>query len=124
MSESHLHYPQQPFRVGVIGTGSMGKNHARIFGELKDSYLSAILDERAEVAQEIADKYHAKACANLDEFTESVDAATIATPTVTVPIVRVAMPNAPATPRFHCATRQCRFRRVCCPFALFDGYRR
>ena len=83
MSESHLHYPQQPFRIGVVGTGSMGKNHARIFGELKDSHLSAILDERAEVAQEIAAKYQAKASANLDEFTESVDAATIATPTVT-----------------------------------------
>src|SRR3954468_6196293 len=83
MSESQLHYPQQPFRVGVIGAGSMGKNHARIFGELKDSYLAAVLDERADVAQEIAAKYHARASANLDEFTKSVDAATIATPTVT-----------------------------------------
>src|SRR5882724_3377856 len=68
MSESHLSYPQQPFRIGVVGAGSMGKNHARIFGELKDSQLSAVLDERAEVAQEIAAKYHAQASANLDEF--------------------------------------------------------
>jgi predicted dehydrogenase len=74
---------QTPYRVGVIGTGSMGKNHARIFGELEGSTLSAVLDERAEVAGEIAQKYGARAVTSLDEFAECVDAATIATPTVT-----------------------------------------
>src|ERR1700744_6242376 len=83
MSDSLLHYPQPPFRVGVIGAGSMGKNHARIFGELKDSYFAAVLDERTEVAQEIASKYHARAFSNLEDFAKAVDAATIATPTVT-----------------------------------------
>ena len=74
---------QTSFRVGVIGTGSMGKNHARIFGELEGSTLSAVLDERADVAGEIAAKYGARAVTSLDEFAECVDAATIATPTVT-----------------------------------------
>jgi predicted dehydrogenase len=83
MTDSLLHYEQRPFRVGVIGAGSMGKNHARVFGELKDSYLAAILDERADVARDIAAQYHSRAVANLDEFTAAVDAATIATPTVT-----------------------------------------
>lgn len=83
MSESHLHYPQSSFRVGVVGAGSMGKNHVRIFGELKDSYLSAVLDERVDVVHEMAAKYHARPCTTLEEFTQTVDAATIATPTVT-----------------------------------------
>src|SRR4051812_37759284 len=83
MSDSPLPPSQAPFRVGVVGTGSMGRNHARIFGELKDSQLSAVLDERVEVAREIASKYHAQAVSNLDEFAQNVDAATIATPTVT-----------------------------------------
>jgi predicted dehydrogenase len=83
MTDSLLHYEQRPFRVGVIGAGSMGKNHARIFGELKDSYLAAVLDEREDVARDIAGQYHAKACADLDEFIHAVDAATVATPTVT-----------------------------------------
>src|SRR5258708_520205 len=83
MSDSRLHSPQKPFRVGVVGAGNMGKTHARIFGGLKDSHLSAVLDERAEVAREIAAQYHAQASANLDDFTQAVDAATIATPTVT-----------------------------------------
>jgi predicted dehydrogenase len=61
----------------------MGRNHARIFGELPDAAFAAVLDERAEVAQEIAGKYKARAAANLEEFTAAVDAATVATPTVT-----------------------------------------
>jgi predicted dehydrogenase len=61
----------------------MGKNHARVFGELKDAHFSAVLDENAEVAGAIAAKYHALATTSLDEFASAVDAATIATPTVT-----------------------------------------
>ena len=61
----------------------MGRNHARIFGETPDVSFTAVLDERAEVASEIAAKHGARAVATLDEFIASVDAATIATPTVT-----------------------------------------
>src|ERR1700679_2156272 len=76
--------PSAPaFRVGVIGAGSMGKNHARVFGELPDVQLTAVLDERPEVAGEIAARYGARACAGNDALIESIDAATIATPTVT-----------------------------------------
>jgi predicted dehydrogenase len=74
---------QTPIRVGVIGTGSMGRNHARIFGELPDVQFMAVLDERAEIASEIAAKYGAQPVATLDAFTDAIDAATIATPTVT-----------------------------------------
>ena len=71
------------FRVGVVGAGSMGRNHARIFDELSDVKFTAVLDDRADVAREIAAKYGAAACASMDAFLESVDAATVATPTVT-----------------------------------------
>ncbi len=70
-------------RVGVIGIGSMGRNHARIFGELPEAQFTAVLDEWAEVAGEIATKYGARAVTTLDAFSDAVDAATIATPTVT-----------------------------------------
>ncbi|MGB8168956.1 MAG: Gfo/Idh/MocA family oxidoreductase [Chthoniobacteraceae bacterium] len=70
-------------RVGVIGTGSMGRNHARIFGELPDVEFAAVFDERAEVAAEVAGKYGARAITTLPQFIAAVDAATIATPTVT-----------------------------------------
>jgi predicted dehydrogenase len=70
-------------RLGVIGTGSMGKNHARIFAGLPEARLTAVMDERAEVAAGIAAQYGALPFAKIEEFAETIDAATIATPTVT-----------------------------------------
>ena len=70
-------------RVGVIGTGSMGRNHARIFGEMPGVKFTAVLDSRPDVAGEIAGKYGAQPVADLDAFAAQIDAATVATPTVT-----------------------------------------
>ncbi len=61
----------------------MGKNHARIFSEMEGAQFTAVLDDRADVAGEIAGKYRARVAANLEEFADAVDAATVATPTVT-----------------------------------------
>src|SRR3569833_3139176 len=83
MSDTPSQKSLSSLRVGVVGAGSMGKNLARIFGELPDCQFSVVLDERAEVARDFAVKFHARAVADLDEFTNSVDAATIATPTFT-----------------------------------------
>ncbi len=68
-------------RIGVVGTGSMGKNHARIFAEIPGARFTAVLDQDSVTAREIAGKYGAQAVADLDAFADSVDAATIATPT-------------------------------------------
>src|SRR6187549_2482291 len=73
----------EPIRVGVIGTGSMGKNHARIFGELPNARFTAVYDTSADTAQQIAGQYGAQPVTSLDAFIDAVDAATIATPTVT-----------------------------------------
>jgi predicted dehydrogenase len=70
-------------RVGVIGTGSMGKNHARIFGEMPNARFTAVMDSRVETAQQIAAQYGGTPMTDLEQFAASVDAATIATPTVT-----------------------------------------
>jgi predicted dehydrogenase len=61
----------------------MGKNHARIFSEMPGVTFTAVLDDRADVAAEIAGKYGARVVATFEEFAEAVDAATVATPTVT-----------------------------------------
>ncbi len=70
-------------RAGVIGTGSIGKNHARIMAELPDVEFTAIYDAHTATAQEMAARHGTKAAATLEEFAELVDAATIATPTPT-----------------------------------------
>ena len=70
------------FRAGVVGTGSIGKNHARILAELSGCEFSAIYDTNIETAREMAARHGAKACASI-EFASLVDAATVATPTPT-----------------------------------------
>lgn len=43
-------------KVGIIGVGNMGKNHARVYSEIAD--LVAISDINEEVGKKIADKYN------------------------------------------------------------------
>ena len=70
-----------PIRAGVVGTGSIGRNHARVLAELGDAKFTAICDTNAATANELAAKFGAKATGSLEEFAALVDAATIATPT-------------------------------------------
>jgi len=70
-------------RAGVVGTGSIGRNHARIFAELPECAFTAIYDTNPEAAREMASRHGAHACNSLEEFAELVDAATVATPTPT-----------------------------------------
>jgi predicted dehydrogenase len=68
-------------RVGVVGVGHIGSNHARIYSELPKADLVAILDIDPARADEIGGRYKIKVAASLNEFAGMVDAASIATPT-------------------------------------------
>jgi len=68
-------------RIGVVGVGHIGSNHARIYSELPNAELVAILDIDPARADEIGAKYKAKAMASLNEFAGMIDAASVATPT-------------------------------------------
>ncbi len=68
-------------RIGVVGVGSIGKNHARICAELADAQFSAVFDINRESAEAIAAQYGAKVASSLDEFISLIDAATVAAPT-------------------------------------------
>jgi len=68
-------------RVGVVGVGHIGSNHARIYSDLANAELVAILDIDPPRADEIGRKYKAKVAASLTEFAGMVDAASVATPT-------------------------------------------
>ena len=68
-------------RVGVVGVGHIGSNHARIYGELPNAEFVAVFDIDLARAAEIAAKYKAKVAGSLDEFAEMVDAASVATST-------------------------------------------
>ena len=70
-------------RVGVVGVGHIGKNHARLYAELPSAQFTAIYDTDRAVGEQRAAEFGVKSAASLEEFAEQVDAASIATPTNT-----------------------------------------
>ena len=70
-------------KIGVIGIGSMGKNHARVCSELEQIELVGIADANRETANKVAEKLDTKAFFDYKELLQEVDAVIIATPTIT-----------------------------------------
>jgi predicted dehydrogenase len=70
-------------RVGVVGVGHIGKNHARLYAELAAADFTAIYDIDSNRGAEVAAQFGVAAASTLDEFASKVDAASVATPTDT-----------------------------------------
>ena len=70
-------------RVGVVGVGHIGKNHARLYAELETAQFTAIYDTDRAVAEQLSAEFGVVAAVSLEQFAEQVDAASIATPTST-----------------------------------------
>ncbi|MDH4027306.1 MAG: Gfo/Idh/MocA family oxidoreductase [Nitrospirota bacterium] len=67
--------------VGVIGTGSIGIHHARIYSDINGVNLVGVVDADHERAEEIASKYNCKAYTDHSDIMDHVDAVSIAVPT-------------------------------------------
>lgn len=68
-------------RTAVIGVGYLGKHHARIYAELPDAELIAVVDADQAVAEEIAQQYGCRAVTDYRSILADVDAVSIVTPT-------------------------------------------
>lgn len=66
-------------QVGVIGVGSMGQNHARIYSELGN--LVGVYDALPESAQKVAKRLGTNAYESVEELLAHVDAVSVCTPT-------------------------------------------
>jgi len=75
------HTLRNMLRMGVIGVGSMGQNHARIYAEM--GCLEGVYDAFAESAQRISRKLDTTAYPDVTSLLEKVDALSICTPTTT-----------------------------------------
>lgn len=67
--------------VGVIGVGAMGKNHARIYSELKSVDKLFIFDMNLQQATDIGSKLNAIVVSSLEELLQNVDAVSVCVPT-------------------------------------------
>src|SRR5882762_8065641 len=69
-------------RVGVIGAGVMGTNHARVLGGLPNITMVGIVDPLPEHRARAIEHAHCRAFETLDQLiAEGIDAVTIAAPT-------------------------------------------
>src|SRR3979411_196322 len=73
---------KRALRVGVIGAGVMGTNHARVLAGLPDTTLIGIVDPLPAHRTRATELTGCRTFTNLDELiAEGVDAVTIAAPT-------------------------------------------
>jgi predicted dehydrogenase len=70
-------------RIGVVGVGHIGSNHARIYAEMPSIEFAGIYDVDPARANNIAKKNKTPVAKSLEELAEWIDAASIATPTNT-----------------------------------------
>ncbi|MDD2439972.1 MAG: UDP-N-acetylglucosamine 3-dehydrogenase [Methanosarcinaceae archaeon] len=69
-------------RVGVIGTGAMGKNHVRIYSEMDGVELAGISDVDRDRVEAMAAEYGTKPFTDYKEmFSEGLDAVSVVVPT-------------------------------------------
>ena len=70
-------------RIGVIGVGYLGQHHERIYSELENVELTAVVDIDKKKADAFAEKYGCKAYYDYKHILNEVDAVSIVTPTTT-----------------------------------------
>src|ERR1041385_6883112 len=73
-------------KVAVLGTGSLGQHHVRVYAELVKAghvELAGVFDSVGETARKIAAKHNARVLTSVSEVLSVADAVSIVTPTVT-----------------------------------------
>lgn len=72
--------------MGVIGTGALGKEHARVYAELAAAgcvEFAGVFDVNSEAGRKVAEKHHVPFFASAGELAATCDALSVVTPTVT-----------------------------------------
>lgn len=83
----------QRVRCGVMGVGSLGQHHARIYADLEQVNLVGLYDANMDRAKEIADKHGTTVYSSVESLAEACEAVSIVVPTdlhaeVAIPVMR------------------------------------
>lgn len=68
-------------RVGVVGVGSLGRVHARVYSELEQCEFVGVYDVNPDAAAEVADMYKCRVFEDLDSLGAELDAVSVVVPT-------------------------------------------
>lgn len=81
-----MEFMASKLNVAVLGTGSLGKEHARIYAELAAAgtvRFVGVYDVASETAWKIAERYGVQAFGSVEQACNAADALSIVTPTTT-----------------------------------------
>ena len=67
-------------RIGVVGTGALGRHHVRILAEDPAAELVGIFDTDRTVAERVGIEFGAEVFDDLDSLAEGLEAAVVAVP--------------------------------------------
>lgn len=70
-------------RIGVIGTGYLGRLHARVLTEMPEAQVVGFVEPNDEVANEVAGSLKLKRFGAVADLAKEIECAVVATPTVT-----------------------------------------
>ena len=77
---------ERAIRVAVVGVGSFGKNHARVYHELQQQgagvELVGVVDADAQLARSVAGQFSCQALGTVEELFGRADAVSVAVPTI------------------------------------------
>jgi predicted dehydrogenase len=71
----------EKIKCGVVGVGSLGQHHARIYSTLPSAELTGIFETSDARAAEICAKYNCRRFTTLEELGEACDAVSVVVPT-------------------------------------------
>jgi predicted dehydrogenase len=73
---------QRPIRVGVVGVGHLGKEHARVYSQLPGCVLAGVVDADARSADAVARKCGCRVFPSAEALAAEVEAVSVVVPTV------------------------------------------
>ena len=68
-------------RIGVVGTGYLGRLHARVLTEIPEANCVGFVEPNDAIANEIETTLHLKRYASVSDLARDVHCAVVATPT-------------------------------------------
>jgi predicted dehydrogenase len=68
-------------KIGVIGTGHLGKIHTKLFTEIENCELIGIYDKDFETAKKVSVEFNIKPYAGIEEMLDDIDAVDVAATT-------------------------------------------
>jgi predicted dehydrogenase len=70
-------------RTGVVGTGYLGRLHARVLTEIPDTQMAGFVEANDDIAAEVGNALKIRRFASVAALAKEVDCAVVATPTTT-----------------------------------------